>query len=64
MSHTRDFLEQEHDTIKSDWQKHMVEENKERELKGLGSKVFSPKDFEKFEQEWLEQYVEKHQIWE
>lgn len=42
----------------------MVEENKERELKGLGSKVFSPKDFEKFEQEWLEQYVEKHQIWE
>ena len=64
MSHTRDFLEQEHDTIKSDFQKYMVEEKKERELKGLGSKVFSPKDFEKFEQEWLEQYVEKHQIWE
>jgi hypothetical protein len=54
MSHTRDFLEQEHDTINSDWQKYMVEINKVRNSYGLSDMQFSPKHFEEFQRQWAE----------
>jgi len=54
--------QQEHDTVKSDWQKFIVEENKRRKAKGLVDKIFSVKDFETFEKEWLDKYIESHPI--
>jgi|TARA_R100001530_G_scaffold534_6_gene861 hypothetical protein len=60
MSHTRDFLEQSMDTINSDWQKEMVEINKDRESKGLPHKVFTELDKENFDKKWLEEYCERN----
>ena len=54
MSHTRDYLEQNMDTIDSDWQKEMVEVNEKRERLGLPHKIFSEAEKETFEKKWLE----------
>ena len=54
MSHTRDYLEQNMDTIDADWQKEMVEVNEKRERLGLPPKIFSEEERGTFEKKWLE----------
>ena len=54
MSAYRDYVEQNHDTIGSDWQKHMCDVNEERRRQGLSDKIFSEKDRENFERAWVD----------
>jgi hypothetical protein len=54
MSEYKDYVEQNESSIRSDFQKYMVEINKVRNSYGLLDMQFSPKHFEEFERQWVE----------
>jgi len=54
MGYYTNFVETNAENILSDWQKHMVEENKKRRSEGLGDKIYSEKEFDEFTRKWVE----------
>ena len=54
MGYYTNFVETNAENILSDWQKHMVEENKKRRSEGLGDKIYSEKEFDQFTRKWVE----------
>ena len=59
MSYYTDYVETNAEDILSDWQKHMVDENKKRRSEGLEDKIYSEKEFDEFTRKW----VEDRSIW-
>ena len=54
MGYYTNFVEINAENILSDWQKHIVDENKKRRSEGLGDKIYSEKEFDEFTRKWVE----------
>ena len=54
MGYYTNFVEINAENILSDWQKHMVDENKKRRSEGLEDKIYSEKEFDEFTRKWVE----------